>query len=158
MRDEHFISLIISSHDLTWLNSVTNHIYKLYNGKFAGSGNANLIPGPWIETDKNLWHTKLPGGCTIFSAKPLDAAAPAILYPHDIIVSEKKIDKISAVNQIEAKVKLLSEENSGKIRLEAEVSGFIINCYITQISATKMNIIPGKKIYLIFKATSLIWN
>ena len=155
MRDEHSITLIISSHDLTWLNSVTNHIHKLYNGKFAGSGNANLIPGPWIEDKDNLWYAKLPGGGKVFSVKPYDALAPAVLYPHDIIVSEKKVDRISAINNLEAKVKLLSKENSGKIKLEAEVSGFIINCYITAASAAKMNIIPGKKIYLIFKATSI---
>jgi len=158
MRDEHSITLIISSHDLTWLNSVTDNIYKLYNGKLAGSGNANLIPGPWIEDSDNLWYTKLPGGNKIFSTKPYDMSAPAILYPHDIMVSEKKLSDISAINNIEAKVKLLSEESSGKIRLEAEVSGFIINCHITASSAAKMNIIPGKKVYLIFKATSLIWN
>ena len=158
MRTERSITLIISSHDLTWLDSVTDHIYKLYNGKLAGSGNANLIPGPWIEDSDNLWYTKLPGGCKIFSTKPYETSAPAILYPHDIIVSEKKLSNISAINNIEAKVKLLSEENSGKIRLEAEVSSFTINCYITASSAAKMNLIPGKKVYLIFKATSLIWN
>jgi tungstate transport system ATP-binding protein len=158
MRDEHSITLIISSHDLTWLNSVTDHIHKLYNGKLAGSGNANLIPGPWIEDRDNLWCTKLPGGCKIFSTKPHESSAPAVLYPHDIIVSEKKLSRISAINNIEGKVKLLSEENSGKIRLEVEVSGFIINCHITAASAAKMNIIPGKKVYLVFKATSLVWD
>ena len=158
MRDELSITLIISSHDLTWLNSVAEHIYKLYNGKLAGSGNANLIPGPWIEDKDNLWYAKLPGGCKIFSTQPNDCSAPAVLYPHDIIVSEKKLSRISAINHIEGKVKLLSEENTGKIRLEVEVSGFIMNCHITVVSAAKMNIIPGKKVYLIFKATSLVWD
>jgi len=158
MRDEYSTTLIISSHDLTWLNSVTNHIYKLYNGKLAGSGNANLIPGPWIETEDNLWYTMLPGDCKIFSAKPNDCSAPAVLYPQDIIVSAEKISGISAMNNIEATVKLLSAEDSGKIRLEADASGFIINCYITESSCANMNIMPGKKIYLIFKATSLTWD
>ena len=96
--------------------------------------------------------------CKIFSAKPQDCSGPAVLYPHDITISEEKISGISAINNIEAKVKLLSEEDSGRIRLEADVSGFIINCHITAASCAKMNIVPGKKIYLIFKATSLIQN
>ena len=152
MRDEHSTTLIISSHDLTWLNSVTDHIWKLYNGKLAGSGNANLIPGPWIKEEKqNLWHTTLPEGAKLYSTEPPDCNAPAILNPNDIILSEKKITRTSAVNHIEAKVILLaSEGNSGKIRVETEVSGRIISCYITETSAEKMNIIPGKKIYLIF--------
>jgi tungstate transport system ATP-binding protein len=158
MRDEYSITLIISSHDLTWLNSVTDHIHKLYNGKFAGSGNANIITGPWIEAEDNLWYAMPSPDCKIFSAKPQDCSGPAVLYPHDITISEEKISGISAINNIEAKVKLLSEEDSGRIRLEADVSGFIINCHITAASCARMNIVPGKKIYLIFKATSLIQN
>ncbi len=159
MREEHSTTLIISSHDLTWLNSVTDHIWKLYNGKLAGSGNANLIPGPWTRCENNLWNTTLPGGDKVYATEPADCNSPAILHPHDIIISEKKIKQISAVNHIEAKVKLLaSEENSGKIRVETEASGRILSCYITESSAVKMNIVPGKKVYLIFKATALMWD
>jgi len=159
MREEHSTTLIISSHDLTWLKSVTDHIWKLYNGKLAGSGNANLIPGPWVLGENNLWHTTLPGGDKIFSAEPADPGSPAVLHPHDIIISAKKIKKISAVNHLEAKVRLLvSEENAGRIRVETEASGRILDCYITKASAVKMNIVPGDKVYLIFKATSLMWD
>jgi len=158
-REEHSTTLIISSHDLTWLNSVTDHIWKLYNGKLAGSGNANLIPGPWCEEKNNLWYTTLPEGDRIYSTQPPDCNAPAVLHPYDIILSEKKLTKTSAINNIEAKVNLLvSEGNSGKIRIETEASGRILSCYITKASAVKMNIIPGKKVYLIFKATSLVWD
>ena len=157
-REEHSTTLIISSHDLTWLNSVTDHIWKLYNGKLAGSGNANMIPGPWIREKHNLWFTTLPGGDKIYSTEPPDCNAAAILHPNDIIISEKTLKHTSAVNHIEAKVKLLvSEGNSGKIRIDTETSGRILSCYITETSALKMNIIPGKKVWLIFKATSLEW-
>jgi len=159
MREEHSTTLIISSHDLTWLNSVTDNIWKLYNGKLAGSGNANLIPGPWVEGENNLWHTTLPEGVKIYSTQPPDCSIPAILHPYDIILSEKKLTRTSAVNHIEAKVNLLiSEGNSGKIRVETEASGRILSCHITRESAVKMNIVPGKKVYLIFKATSLMWD
>jgi len=157
-KEQHSTTLIISSHDLTWLNSVTDTIWKLYNGQLAGSGNSNLIPGPWTEGKNNLWHTTLPGGYKIYAVEPPDVTAPAILDPRDIIISDKKLTNTSAINHIEAKVRLLiSEGNKGKIRVETEASGRVLSCYITESSAIKMNIIPGKKIYLIFKATSLLW-
>ncbi len=156
--EEHSTTLIISSHDLTWLNSVTDHIWKLHNGKLAGSGNANMIPGPWIEDKNGLWHTSLPGGDKVFATKPPDINASAVLHPHDIIISEKFVRRTSAVNQIEAKVRLLVSEGDGdRIRIETEASGRILSCYITGASVSKMNIIPGKKVWLLFKATSLIW-
>ncbi len=159
MKEEHSTTLVISSHDLTWLNSVTDHIWKLNNGKLAGSGNANLIPGPWTEEKNNLWYTTLPGGDKVYSTEPPDCSAAAILYPSDIIISEKRTTGTSALNQIEAKIKLLvSEGNTGRIRVESEASGKIINCYITMTSAEKINIVPGRKVYLIFKAASLVWG
>lgn len=159
MREEHAATLVISSHDLVWLNTVTDHVWKLYNGKLAGSGNANLIPGPWIKGENNLWFTKLPEGEKVFATEPPDPGAAAVLHPHDIIISEKKLTKISAVNHVEARViMLVSEGNSGRIRVDTETSGRILNCYITKSSAVRMNIIPGKKVYLIFKATSIVWE
>jgi tungstate transport system ATP-binding protein len=79
MREEHSATLVISSHDLVWLNTVTDHIWKLYNGKLAGSGNANLIPGPWIRGDNKLWFTTLPEGEKVFAAEPPDPGAAAVL-------------------------------------------------------------------------------
>ena len=159
MREEHAATLVISSHDLVWLNTVTDHVWKLYNGKLAGSGNANLIPGPWIKGENNLWFTKLPEGHKVFATEPPDSAAAAVLHPHDIVISEKKLTRISAINLIEAKViMLVSEGNTGRIRVDTETSGRIISCYITKSSAVRMNIIPGKKVNLIFKATSLVWE
>jgi len=159
MREEHSVTLVISSHDLVWLNTVTDHVWKLYNGKLAGSGNANFIPGPWLKGENNLWFTTLPEGKKIYATEPPDPGAPAVLQPYDIVVSEKKLTKVSAVNHIEAKViMLVSEGNSGKIRVDTETSGRILSCYISKSSAEKMNIIPGKKVYLIFKATSLLWE
>lgn len=156
LMEEHSATIIISSHDLTWLNSVTDNIWKLHEGRLAGSGSANLIPGPWLKGEDNLWYTTLPCGSKIWSTEPADCSAPAFLQPHDIILSERKLSRISAVNLLEAKVKLLvSEGGSGRIRVETEASGRVINCYITESSAKKMNIIPGKRVYLIFKATSL---
>lgn len=159
MREEHSTTLIISSHDLTWLNSVTDHIWKLYNGKLAGSGNGNLIPGPWVAEGQKLWYTKLPGGDKVYAKAPPDTNAAAILYPCDVIISGKKISPTSGMNQVEANIRLLvSEGNTGRIRVETEASGRIINCYISGASAVKMNIIPGKKVYLLFKAASLFWE
>lgn len=159
MRELHSTTLVISSHDLTWLNLVADTVWKLHDGKIAGSGSANIIPGPWTKEKQNLWRAALPGGEKIYATEPPSSDSIAILYPNEIIISEKKIADTSAINRLKAEIKLLaSEGDPGKIRVELEASGKVLNAHITETSAKKMNIYPGKKIYILFKATSLVWQ
>ncbi len=159
MRKLYSTTLIISSHDISWLSNVTDTVWKLHDGRITGSGNINILPGPWEQTGKKLWLYRLPEGAPVYATRPPEPDAIGILQPHEIIISDKNIKDISAVNRLQATIKLMTvEEKTGRIRIEAEASGKIINIQITESSAKKMQIIPGKKVFLIFKATSIIWH
>jgi tungstate transport system ATP-binding protein len=158
MKEEHFSTIIISSHDLTWLSSITDNIWKLSDGRLAGSGTANLLNGPWAKDDEGMWHTLLPGGDKVYASTPPDPGSTAVLDPGDIIISLKKLKGISAINMLPGVILIMSSDvNSGRIRLEIEVSGRIFNAHVTEASASKMKLFPGRKIYLVFKATSFQW-
>lgn len=158
MKEEHSSTIVLSSHDMTWLSSITDNIWKLSDGKLAGSGTANLIPGPWTEGRDGLWHTLLPGGEKVHASTPPLPESTAVLDPGDIILSLKKLKDVSATNTLPGVVVIMSTDlNSGRIRLEIESSGRIFNAYVTEGSAAKMKLFPGRKVYLVFKATSLAW-
>lgn len=158
MQKDFSTTLVITSHDMTWLTNVTDKIWKMHNGRITGSGNVNIINGPWLRDKNNLFKTKLPGGEDIFAANSPGQDAVAILQPDEIIIAEKNIESISAMNELKGTIKTMyKDEMSGDIRLDIEVSGKNFTALITETSATKMNILPGKNIHLIFKATSLTW-
>ncbi|HQO40272.1 MAG TPA: ATP-binding cassette domain-containing protein, partial [Spirochaetota bacterium] len=159
MKSRHNTTVIVSSHDLTWLASVTENIIKLSNGKILGSGNSNILNLSWIKGRDLLWHASLPGGVKIYSSPPHSGETVAVLHPNDIILSKKKSAGTSAQNCLEGVVKLMVAENSGAIiRVEAEVSGKTFNAYITKASALRLRLYPGSKVYLLFKATSIMWQ
>lgn len=158
LRDIHFTTIIVSSHDMLWLGSISDSMWKLSSGKIIGEGNSNIIHGPWNEVRDNLWVSTLPQGEKIFATKPPSTDSSAILFPEEIMISLKKVRDISAVNVLPARVKLLSEDLQGRrIRLELDCSGKVFVAFITERSAERMKIIPGKKVYMIFKASSLQW-
>jgi tungstate transport system ATP-binding protein len=158
MKKEYGTTLVITSHDMSWLTTVTDRIWKMHNGRITGSGNVNIIPGPWAERENHLFVSKLPDNTEIYAARPPESDSVAILKPEEIIVADGDIENISAANRLKGTVKMMfTDEMSGDIRLEVEVSGSIFTVLITEASAVKMNILPGKSVYLIFKATSLTW-
>lgn len=158
MQKDFSTTLVITSHDITWLTNVTDKIWKMHNGRITGTGNINIISGPWLKNKNNLFKTKLPGGENIFAANSPGKDAVAILQPEEIMIAEKDIENISAMNKLMGTIKTMyKDEVSGDIRLDIEVSGKNFTALITETSAIKMNILPGKNIHLIFKATSLIW-
>ena len=158
MKKEYSTTLVITSHDMSWLTGVTDKIWKMHNGRITGSGNVNIIIGPWTKEKEHLFKAILPGGEEIFATSPPEKDAVAILQPEEIILAEKITDNISAINRLSGVIKMMyKDEISGDIRLDIDVSGKIFTALITDASAEKMNILPGKNVYLIFKATSLVW-
>ncbi len=158
MQKDFSTTLVITSHDMTWLTNVTDKIWKMHNGQITGTGNVNIISGPWLKNKNNLFQTKLPGGENIFAANPPEKDSVAILQPEEIIIAEKDIENISAMNKLKGTIKTMYKDKmSGDIRLDIEVSGKNFTALITETSAIKMNILPGKSIHLIFKATSFTW-
>ncbi len=158
MKKEYGTTLVITSHDMSWLTTVTDRIWKMHNGRITGSGNVNIIPGPWTERENHLFVSKLPDSTEIYASRPPESDSVAILNPEEIIVADSEIENISAANRLKGTVKMMfTDEMSGDIRLEVEASGRIFTVLITEASAVKMNILPGKMVYLIFKATSLTW-
>lgn len=158
MNKNFSTTMVITSHDMTWLTNVTDKIWKMHNGRITGSGNVNIISGPWLKDKNNLFKTKLPGGGNIFAANPPEKDSVAVLHPEEIIIAEKDVENISAMNKLRGTIKTMyKDEMSGDIRLDIEVSGKNFTALITEISAIKMNILPGKDVHLIFKATSLTW-
>lgn len=158
LKKNFFTTLVITSHDMTWLTGVTDKIWKMHNGRITGSGNVNILQGPWKEENNGLFSSALPGGAAVYSTKPPGDDSVAILNPEEIIIAESDINHISAVNRLKGTVKMMHrDEMSGDIRLEIEVCGKIFTALITEASAVEMNILPGKNVFIVFKATSLIW-
>ena len=132
---------------------------RFQHGRIVGSGNDNVIAGPW-KSDKNGLRAKvLPDGKKIFSSKPPEKNSVAILSPTEIILAEKKQSKISAQNMLKGEIiNMSSAYNGGKILVDLKVHGIVMTASVTQSSSVKLKLHPGKNMWLIFKATAFHWQ
>jgi tungstate transport system ATP-binding protein len=163
MREQFNTTLIVASHDLVWLNTVADKIYRVYEGRITGSASDNIIEGPWEPAADGLWKTSLPSGQVIIAASPPEnPAAKALLDPSDIVLSitqSTERDGLSARNCMQGTVTMLSHENhSGKVLASIDLGGVYLTSRITRSAAESLHILPGTAVLVIFKASSLRWE
>jgi tungstate transport system ATP-binding protein len=163
MREQFNTTLIVASHDLVWLNTVADKVYRVYDGRITGSAWDNIIEGPWEQGPDGLWKTSLPHGQVIVAATAPDSlASRALLDPSDIILSTaypSDREGLSARNMVRGTVTTLSQENhSEEVLASLDLGGVYLTSRITRGAAESLHLLPGTAVFLIFKASSIRWE
>ena len=159
VRKKYNTSLVIVSHDLIWLNDVTDEILRMYEGCIVGAGTDNLINGPWNRDKDGLWKRILSDGQKICATNPQDENAIAILNPSNIMISTEHPEGISAQNILKGIIShITSDRESGKVSIEINVSDMPLTCSVTRHAAETLHLLPGKDVWAVFKASSLYWH
>ncbi len=156
---EQRTTLVVSSHDLIWLNEFSDNILRMHRGRITGYGMDNIITGPWEEDIDGLWSKDLGQGMKIFAGKPPSPDSPAIIEPSKIMVSTEVQQGLSAQNRLKGRIKsLVSPGENGGIIAEISINGFSMNCYLTRHAVNELRLVPGMEVWLVFKASSLRWQ
>ncbi len=159
IRNRFDTTIIIASHDRTWLNSITDSIIRIHNGRIVGAGIENIIPGPWEADTDNLWSKRIGDGNKIYALKPPEQHAVAVLHPWDVMIATEEPSSISAQNILRGEIKQLNvARENGRIQIEVQTPGIALTCTVTDRAAETLSLLPGKKVFVVFKASSLIWQ
>jgi tungstate transport system ATP-binding protein len=158
-RERFGTTLVIASHDLVWLSSVSGDTLRLYEGRIIERGSSNLLRGPWRRDEGGLWSRSLPDGQKILAIDPPGSESIALLDPTSIMVSIARPGKISAQNVLRGRVLgLTSEGDGGVIKVETDVGGVRFVCLVTPRAAGSLRLLPGKTVWIVFKASSIRWH
>ncbi len=159
IREEDGVTLVIASHDEVWLHDISGLVLQISGGRIVGEGTDNIIHGPWISDVSDLSKKKLPDGQWIYGACAPHEHSVAVLKPSSIIISKKQPSEISAQNILSGVVAHMWEDSlSEKVRAEVDIRGTTFNCLITHYAAEDLKLLPGKKVWIVFKASSLLWQ
>lgn len=157
-RRDHGTTLIVASHDLLWLNGVTDAVERIHRGRMAGHEMGNIISGPWCCHSDGLWKKTLAGGETISAVTPPGPDASAMLNPSDIMLSTDRPEGISAQNILQGVITQLAVENgSGRVLVTVDVAGFPLVARVTEKAVRNLHLLPGIPIWVLFKASSITW-
>ncbi|KPJ87141.1 MAG: hypothetical protein AMS17_09450 [Spirochaetes bacterium DG_61] len=159
IRRKYGTTLIVASHDHLWLGQIATRNLEIYDGRVSETGGANLIQGHWQGCKEGLWEYRLSDGQRIYSINPPGEHAAALLHPSSIIVSNEHPEGMSARNILQGTVSAMHlEREPGKVRVEVMVSTLPFICSLTVQAVENLGIIPGKRVWVVFKASSLQWH
>ncbi len=151
-------SLIIVSHDYLWLNTVADKLVRMEEGRLIEYVAGNVIHGPWEETEERLFAKRLSDGQVVQSARGTSLESSAVLNPSTITIALEPPQRESALNILKGKISNMSDEaNTENVLVEVVVAKIHLNVRITKGSAVRLQLVPGKEVWVVFKATSLQW-
>ncbi|HPQ43502.1 MAG TPA: ATP-binding cassette domain-containing protein [Syntrophales bacterium] len=157
-RRQFGMSLIIASHDRVWLNSATDTIKRMHEGRIVGTGAENILSGPWNNQENGLYGKDLPNGQTLFVTKPPHTTAAGVVNPSDIVLSLLEPEGISTRNILRGIVtNMTMEGDSGDVLIEVDTGGLSLLSRLTPSAAESLQLIPGKKVWTLFKASAVDW-
>lgn len=83
-------TLIIASHNKSWLNDICDRIIYLYNGRMLDFSYENVLPGPWEKAKNQLYHTQLSDGQFFYASKPPQQKSSVVITPESLELTQRE--------------------------------------------------------------------
>jgi tungstate transport system ATP-binding protein len=157
-RDLFGTTLVIASHDLQWLYSISDKQLSLFKGNIFATGMENIIPGPFKTMDDKIVKKLDDGQIIILNSTLEKECTTAIIEKKNInILLEKKGDN-SSCNQLSGHiVSMLLEEKRGDIMVTVIVHDLSFVLRVTPEQISTFDLYPGKKVVLKFSSSDVEW-
>ena len=158
-------TLVIVSHDIQWLYSISDRQLSLYNGKLFSTGMENIINGPFILSEqKNMLIKELADGQKIMLCPPdnlADSSASAAIISKiskDISLDLETQTEHPLFNQVHGEIiSMMLEKKSGFILVTVSVSDLSFAIRLSREQVGSQELCPGKRAVLRFRGDEIEW-
>jgi tungstate transport system ATP-binding protein len=155
-------TLVIASHDLQWLYSISDTQLSMFKGKLFSTGIENIITGPFEKHNNTVPGKEciknLDDGQVILLPHPAPEKCNAIIKKKKIFIGLEKQESSKNLNQLSGRIiSMLLEEKSDLIMANINVHdiSFVVRLTPDQISG--MRLYPGKNIIIKFYIDDVEW-
>ncbi len=157
-RDHWGSTLVIVTHDLSWIYGVAGRLLSLFRGKLIKDLPENVLTGKWVPCGEDLSALYLSDGQYVIGAGTVPQESVALLEPEDIIICLEKPATDSALNSLRGTISEMTLDNdSGQVLVKVKVGEKLLTSVVTGQSVENLGLRPGIDVYLHFKASALKW-
>lgn len=156
-RQERGTTLVIASHNRSWLSDICDRILFLHNGRMLECGSENILYGPWEGfpggkygkrlTDGQLLHLSAPGG-----------SESSCLIPPDRIILFDGAEGGPTENMVSGKIAgIFQEAANGGMRLQIKCGGVYFTVSAEKEFLVEKQWLPGQRVRVSFAPEDVIW-
>lgn len=152
-------SLIISSHDVQWLQDISHDIIYLFNGRILGRGQRTLIFGPWQALQGNRVGKTLSNG-QVFVANPPpgDHTTVGAVDPTRLTIHPTDRDIPDGTHLLKGTLTSLGlEKISGEINLSVAVGEIEFTVYLPEAALAMAQYRPGSEVLIAYRPEDVKW-
>ena len=151
-------TLVIASHDLQWLYSISDRQLSIFKGNIFSTGIENIITGPFEKQDKKTLIKNLEDGQIITLNLPEQTACTAIIKKKHISIDLEKQPGNGHLNQLSGHIaSMLLEKKSETIMATISINDLSLILKLSPEKIRLLNLYPGKKVVLKFHAHDVEW-
>jgi len=161
-RKDWGCTLVIASHDLPWLYECSDTRLSIANGRIFSTGMENIIPPPYDLSQKDCpvkWLGRDKTGEQIRLPLRKDTQEFAVIQKEKICIRlERKADN-GYDNQITGEITSMHmEKKSSHIMTTIHAEDFSLDISFSLDQAKTLNLLPGKKLILMFRSKEVEWR
>ena len=157
-RDVWGTTLVIASHDLQWLYSISDKHLSLFKGNIFATGMENVIPGPFENRDEKVVKKLGDNQAIILDSTQKQECTTAIIKKKNITIELSKSADSAIFNQLSGRIiSMLLEEKRGDIMITVIVHDLSFVLRVTPNQISNLELYPGKKVILKFHTNDVEW-
>ncbi|MCP3871864.1 MAG: ATP-binding cassette domain-containing protein [Desulfobacteraceae bacterium] len=157
-RDNWGATLVIASHDLQWLYSISDMQLSIFKGNIFSTGMENIITPPFEKYNKDLIAKKLTDGQIIKLKSPSPKTNTAIIRKKSISIDLETQKDLNILNQLHGHIaSMLLEKKTGYIMSAISIHDMSFILRLTPDQISTLDLYPGKKVILKFQANDVEW-
>ena len=151
-------TLVIASHDLQWLYSISDQQLSIFKGHIFSTGMENIITGPFETSDQKILIKKLEDGQIIRLNAPAKTSCTAIIRKKNICLDLEKQPGNANLNQLSGHIaSMLLEKKSEAIIATISIHDLSLILNLSPDKIGRLDLYPGKKVVLKFYSHDVEW-
>lgn len=156
-RDHWGTTLIVASHDWSWLFEVCDAVWHLYAGTVFPTGTRTFLPGPWTPDAEGRWRRPLADGQHLVVPAGADPSASAYIESRRLILTRQAVAEDGRVVLGGTVLRLALIRRTGQVVVTAAVGELALSAVLAPEALRQEGMAPGDKISVAYAPSDVSW-
>jgi tungstate transport system ATP-binding protein len=155
-RKEWGTTLVITSHNQTWLNDLCDAIVNQYNGRILDCSLENILLGPWLKNDREEFYKTLADGQLIHVPPPPSPDSIAVIAP-EVLKLTNMLPNHAAHTLTGTVIGIYLDRHFSEPRIHVVCGDHRLVASVPELNSNGKTLFPGHSVTLHYRLEDITW-